>query len=259
MSLFNSEPPEREPKNKPRPSSGLKIEFKNILDSLNIEVTEREPKNQPRPSPVPKVKIKTILDSLNPEPLEHELKNQPSPSPGLEGEFKIIRELDPSKVQTFQNQIQEEQNLSLGILAGGAAAVLGAAIWAGVSYLTGSQFMWIAFGVAILVGWSVRQFGRGMDTIFGIVGAVLAMASCLTGSILSILVLLAQDWQKPVTEVIAALLNTPIESLKLFTGFFSLMDLLFFAFAAYYGYRYSIRQMTAEERESLYRTRTVVA
>jgi hypothetical protein len=202
------------------------------------------------------------MNLFNPEPPEREsLTPQISPRQpeNSEGQFKTIRELDPVKVQAFQEKIQEEQNLLMGILAGGAAAVLGAAIWAGISYATGSQLAWVAIGVAILVGWSVRQLGRGIDTIFGIIGAVLAMASCLLGNILSITVLIAQDLETPLTEVLAYLLNSPAESFELYISFFSPIDLLFYAFAAYYGYRYSIRQLTREEQESLYRTRTVVS
>jgi hypothetical protein len=201
------------------------------------------------------------MNLFNPEPQERETRspqNPPSQPTGPEGQFKTIRELDPVKVQAFQEQLQEEQNLSLGILAGGAAAVLGAALWAGISYATGSQFMWLAIGIAILVGWSVRQFGRGMDTIFGIVGAGLALTSSLLGNFLAIISLVAQETQTPLTEVLLYLLNNPAEGLELFVGFFSPIDILFYAFAAYYGYRYSIRQMTREEEESLYRTRTVV-
>jgi hypothetical protein len=202
------------------------------------------------------------MNLFNPEPPERESQTpqiSPRQPENSEGQFKTIRELDPVKVQAFQEQIQEEQNLLMGILAGGAAAVLGAAIWAGISYATGSQLAWVAIGVAILVGWSVRQLGRGIDTIFGIIGAVLAMASCLLGNILSITVLIAQDLETPLTEVLAYLLNSPAESFELYISFFSPIDLLFYAFAAYYGYRYSIRQLTREEQESLYRTRTVVS
>jgi hypothetical protein len=202
------------------------------------------------------------MNLFNPEPPERESQTpqiSPRQPTNSEGQFKTIRELDPVKVQAFQEQIQEEQNLLMGILAGGAAALLGAVLWAGISYATGSQLAWVAIGVAILVGWSVRQLGRGIDTIFGIIGAVLAMASCLLGNILSITVLIAQDLETPLTEVLAYLLNSPAESFELYISFFSPIDLLFYAFAAYYGYRYSIRQLTREEQESLYRTRTVVS
>ena len=201
------------------------------------------------------------MNLFNPEPTERETKTPENPSrqqASSDGQFKTIRELDPVKVQAFQEQVQEEQNLSLGILAGGAAAVFGAMLWAGISYATGSQFMWIAIGVAILVGWSVRQFGRGMDAIFGIVGAGLALASSLLGNFLAIIALVAKETQTPPTDVLFYLLNNPAEGLELLAGFFSPIDILFYAFAAYYGYRYSIRQMTRDEEESLYRSRTVV-
>ena len=56
-------------------------------------------------------------------------ENTPQKSPAQEPQFKIIRELDPVKVQELQERIQEEQNLTLGIVTGLAAALLGAILW----------------------------------------------------------------------------------------------------------------------------------
>lgn len=202
------------------------------------------------------------MDFFNQQPTEQEdesRKNPASKAQDSQGQFKTIRELDPVKVQAFQERIQEEQNFSMGIIAGGAAALIGALLWGAITFFTGTKIVWAAIGVAFIVGWAVRQFGRGTDKIFGILGAGLALASCVLGNILTLAALLARENEAPFYEVFEYLVSYPVESLELFMSLSSPIDLLFYAFAAYYGYRYAIRQVTREEEESLYRTRTVVS
>lgn len=202
------------------------------------------------------------MDFFNQQPTEQEdesRKNPASKAQDSQGQFKTIRELDPVKVQAFQERIQEEQNFSMAIIAGGAAALIGALLWGAITFFTGTKIVWAAIGVAFIVGWAVRQFGRGTDKIFGILGAGLALASCVLGNILTLAALLARENEAPFYEVFEYLVSYPVESLELFMSLSSPIDLLFYAFAAYYGYRYAIRQVTREEEESLYRTRTVVS
>jgi len=63
------------------------------------------------------------------------------------------------------------------------AAGIGAALWALITVATNYQIGFMALGVGFLVGHSVRAFGKGVDTGFGVLGAVLALAGCLAGKI----------------------------------------------------------------------------
>lgn len=175
-----------------------------------------------------------------------------------EPQFQTIREIDPAKAQELQERIQEEQNLSLGIVAGLAAAVLGAILWGVISFFTGYQIGWVAIGVAFMVGWSLRQFGKGVDKIFGIAGAALSLVSCILGNFLTIAAVISREYSVSIIEVLLYMLTDPAGDLEIFIATFSPIDLLFYGFAIYYGYQYSFRRLTAEEQEGLYRTRTVV-
>jgi len=86
---------------------------------------------------------------------------------------------------------KSQQNLPLGIGAGVAAATLGATIWAVVTVLSGYQVGWMAVGIGFLVGFSLR-FGKGVEKIFGISGAILALFGCILGNFLSLVGLISQ-------------------------------------------------------------------
>lgn len=186
-------------------------------------------------------------------------ESAPQKSPAQEPQFKTIRELDPVRVQELQERIQEEQNLSLGIMAGLAATLLGAILWGAITFFTNYQIAWMAIGVAFMVGWSVRQFGKGVDKIFGFIGAGLALLSCLLGNFFMLVAVIAQETAASPLDVLFYMILNPAANLELFAAAFSPIDLLFYGFAIYYGYQYSFRRLTAEEQEGLYRTRTVAA
>jgi hypothetical protein len=170
---------------------------------------------------------------------------------------QYIREIDTFKAQEFQERIETEQNLVLGTIAGSAAALAGAILWAVITVVTNFQIGWMAIGVAFAVGWCMRRFGKGVNKIFGVVGAGLALLGCIAGNFFMIAALVAQNEAASIIDVIALMILNPVIALELFAQTFSPIDLLFYAFAIYYGYRFSFRQITTEEQESLYRTRTV--
>ena len=130
------------------------------------------------------------------------------------------------------------QNLPMGLLAGGAAAAVGAAAWAGITVLTGYQIGWMAVGVGALVGVAVRAAGKGSTKAFGIVGAALALAGCLVGNLLTGAVVLARHWDVSLAAVFTRL--TPDATARLMTAMFSPMDLLFYALAIWQGYKFSM-------------------
>lgn len=175
------------------------------------------------------------------------------PEPELGPQY--VRELDPAKVQAFEESRQAEQNLGLAILAGSAAALLGAGLWAVITVVSDYQIGWMAIGVAFLVGWSVRTFGKGVQPVFGLVGAGLALAGCLAGNFFTIAAVIAREEAAPLSAVFMFLVLNPSVDLELLVRTFSPLDLLFYGLALYYGYKYSFRPVTAAERESLYRRR----
>lgn len=133
----------------------------------------------------------------------------------------------------------DERNLAFGCVAGIAAAVVGAALWAGITYVTEYQIGWMAVGVGLLVGVAVRHFGKGTDTIFGIMGGALALAGCLAGNLLTICLVLAREEAVSLPEMFLRL--DPGLVVRVMSATFGPIDLLFYGLAIYEGYRFSLR------------------
>jgi hypothetical protein len=153
--------------------------------------------------------------------------------------------LDPMQIQYAINQMRNEQNLLAGILSGAAGALLGAGIWAAITVFTHFQIGWMAVGVGFLVGLAIRTFGRGIDPVFGIAGAVLALLGCCLGNILAICGEIAGESNLGITQVLLQL--NPGNAFKLMLATFDFRDLIFYGIAVYEGYRLSIRRITVED------------
>lgn len=130
------------------------------------------------------------------------------------------------------------ENLPMGLLAGLVAAGVGAALWAGVTVLTGYQIGWMAVGIGAMVGVAVRTAGQGTTKAFGILGAALALGGCLVGNLLTGAVVLSRHWDISLATFFTRL--TPDLTARLMTAMFSPMDLLFYALAIWQGYKFSI-------------------
>lgn len=137
-------------------------------------------------------------------------------------------------------RLKSEQNLPLGIAGGLAAAVLGAYIWAVITVWTGYQIGYMAIGLGFIVGFSVQFLGKGVEQIFGISGAVLALLGCILGNLFSVVGYSAVDgmgyW-----ETFTLLMDIGI--FNILSETFGFMDLLFYGIAVYEGYRFSFRTM----------------
>lgn len=176
--------------------------------------------------------------------------NQPTMPPQTEQPTPV--EIDALKLQRFRQNIKENQNFSLGLFAGLAAAAIGALLWALVTDLTHYQIGWMAVVVGFLVGFSVRRFGRGIDPVFGVMGAILALGGCLVGNLLSACMILARQESLDFMDVLVRL--NPSVSMELLTATFHPLDALFYGIAIYQGYRFSFRQISPQEVSGLVKT-----
>jgi hypothetical protein len=150
--------------------------------------------------------------------------------------------VDPVILQAALHRLRFEQNLALAVLAGGAAALLGACVWAAITFATSFQIGWMAVGVGFLVGYAVRTFGKGIDKSFAIVGAAWSLAGCAVGNLLSVIGVISKQQNIPFFDILEKLNPEIVASLMQAT--FSPMDLLFYGIAVYEGYRFSLRQIT---------------
>ena len=153
--------------------------------------------------------------------------------------------LTEDEAQRAMEFFRQEQNLMMGTIYGLIAALAGAAVWAGVTIATEYQIGWMAVGIGFLVGIAVRAGGKGIDQVFGIVGAVLSLVGCVLGNLFTVAWFVSQEFGVPINEVLSGLdLETAIE---LMSATFQVMDLLFYGLAVYFGYRYAFRQLSVDD------------
>lgn len=157
-------------------------------------------------------------------------------------------EIDQAKFQMLMQKVKDNQNLSFGIIGGAIAAVIGATIWAMITAVTNFQIGWMAVGVGFLVGFAVRLCGKGLDTIFGIMGGVLSLLGCLAGNLFTVCIVVSRHQNIPLLDLLSRL--NPEITVRLMTATFSPMDLLFYGIAVYEGYRFSFRKLSKADYQN---------
>jgi antitoxin component YwqK of YwqJK toxin-antitoxin module len=150
-------------------------------------------------------------------------------------------EITPAVGKYFRSQ----QDVTYAIVGGSAAALISAVIWALITVSTCYQIGYIALGVGLLVGFSVRFLGAGIDTHFGVIGAFFAVAGCALGNLLSQLVFYANTEGMEYIETLG-LLNFDIV-IAIYKETFTPIDALFYAIAGYEGFKFAFRPITDEE------------
>lgn len=153
--------------------------------------------------------------------------------------------LSDQQMQMAMDTLRSEQNIVAGALAGLAAALLGAGIWAVVTVVTEYQIGWMAVGIGVLVGFSVRFAGKGIDQTFGIAGAALSLIGCLIGNVLTVTYFIALNEGMPFVDILVQL-NFAI-TYELLASTFEIIDVLFYGMAIYFGFKYAIRQITEDD------------
>ena len=153
--------------------------------------------------------------------------------------------LTEDEAQRAMAFFREEQNLVMGFLYGLFAALAGAGVWAGATIATGYQIGWLAVGIGFLVGVAVRAGGKGVDPVYGVVGAALSLFGCALGNLITVAWFVSQEFGVPLSEVLSSM--DPAMAIEMMSTTFQLMDLLFYGLAVYFGYRYAFRQLMPED------------
>ena len=162
---------------------------------------------------------------------------------------KGTAEIDQARLQMLVQEMKDNQNLLFGVVGGAAAAAMGAAVWAIVTALTDYQIGWMAVGVGFLVGFAVRTFGKGIDTSFGVIGAILSLLGCLAGNLLTVCIAISRHDDIAFFELLSGL--NPEITVGIMKATFSPMDLLFYAIAVYEGYKFSFRKISGDQLSKL--------
>jgi hypothetical protein len=153
--------------------------------------------------------------------------------------------LTEQKIFEYREKIKLEQNLIMGIAGGSIAALAGAVLWALITVSIERQIGYMAVGVGFLVGFSVRYFGKGVDPIFGIMGAAFALLGCVLGNFFSLVGFAAPAEGMGYFEMLGAIDYSLVP--EIMADAFHPMDVLFYGIAIYEGYKFSFRQITEEE------------
>lgn len=170
-----------------------------------------------------------------------------SDSDKLQPAAPVVTPLD----QELLSDLFAQQNFPLAIVGGMAAAILGGLAWAAVTVASGYQIGWMAIGVGCVVGLAVRALGKGMTKTFGIAGGLLALFGCALGNLLAVCGFVAQQAEAPIVSTTLTILSQPMTAIEHMKMSFSPMDLVFYAIAVYEGYKFSFRQISDEELESM--------
>ena len=141
--------------------------------------------------------------------------------------------------------LRSEQKLPFAIIAGLGSAIVMAILWAVITVITEYQIGYMAIAVGIAVGFAVCFAGKGIDQIYGIIGAASALLGCVLGNFLSQVgfIALDPDWSWSYFGALKFLLSNMQITIAVMKEAFSPIDLLFYGIALYEGFRFSFRKI----------------
>lgn len=162
---------------------------------------------------------------------------------------EALQKLSDRDIQNFK----QEQDYTKALLTGLLVGIIGAILWSIITVVTEYQIGYMAIAIGAAVGISIRYMGKGVDQIFGITGAIIAILSCLLGNFLSMVGFAANIEGLGYMETLnlidlSLILPIMIES-------FSPMDIFFYIIAAYEGYKFSFRAFTEKDLYNLENTK----
>ena len=103
----------------------------------------------------------------------------------------------------------------------------------------------MAIAIGFIVGFSNRTLGKGLDQVYGIVGALFAFLGCFFGNYFSMIGFAADATGMTYMDAL-----TTFESSLIIDAMiedFSIIDVLFYGIAIYEGYKFSFRQLDEDE------------
>ena len=154
--------------------------------------------------------------------------------------------LNQEELGLKMEELRLEQKLPFAIIASAVSAIVMAVLWAAITVGIEYQIGYMAIAVGFVVGFAVRFAGKGIDKIYGIIGAAGALLGCVLGNFLSQVGFIAQDPEIEMSyfQVLQLLLTDIPLTIEIMKETFSTIDLLFYGIALYAGYRFSFRTIT---------------
>ncbi|MDT7832334.1 hypothetical protein RQM59_08080 [Flavobacteriaceae bacterium S356] len=173
--------------------------------------------------------------------LDEHVKEVVSEEAIAEENHKIIANISDKHLDKFRG----EQNFQMALFSGILVGLIGALLWGMITVSTGYQIGYMAIAIGAGVGFSMRYFGKGVDQIFGITGAIIAVLSCALGNLLSIVGFAAEYGDLSYFDALAQIDYSVL--FEIMGESFSFMDVIFYGIAAYEGYKFAFRAFTQEE------------
>ncbi len=161
-----------------------------------------------------------------------------------EEEVLTRKEIKAKLPVEVMEKLRLEQRLFSALLTGLIVGVIGAILWGIISVATGYQIGYMALAIGAAVGLSIRLVGRGLDNVFGFMGAGIAFFSVLLGNFFTIIGFLANTFELGYWEMLGNINYQYLPDLMIET--FSPFDLLFYGIAVYEGYRFSFRVISSQ-------------
>ncbi len=149
----------------------------------------------------------------------------------------------------IKEKLRVQQDFVYAIIGGLSASTVGAIIWALITVSTNYQIGYMAIAIGLLVGFSVRYFGAGIDYSYGIIGGFFALLGCALGNLLSQVAFIADAESLGYFDVLTLL--SPSLIISIFEESFSGMDIVFYGIAAYEGYKIAFRNLSEELLKSV--------
>jgi hypothetical protein len=150
-------------------------------------------------------------------------------------------------IAALNAKLLREQNLPLAIVAAAVSAVIGSALWMGITVATQMHLGLVALAVGAGIGYAVRYAGKGVTKIYGVIGAVFTLLSCLAGEITAGMATVASrhgiDFFTVLTEIDLGKLTEAILENTSPIGY------LIYGIGIYEGYKFSFRRLTPQELE----------
>lgn len=92
--------------------------------------------------------------------------------------------LAAARAQTRGGQeISDVQRVMRAGVAGGASALIGGAVWAGIAIALSVELGYVAWGIGLLCGFAISKFGRGHGVVFQIMAVVCSLVGIGIGKI----------------------------------------------------------------------------
>ena len=134
--------------------------------------------------------------------------------------------------------------LGRGIGLGLIAALVGAALWAVLITVTNYKIGFAAIGIGLLVGFATQR-SRSIDSRLPIIAAALALLGCVLGDIFATAhdqarLGRADGYDVSTWAILKIFAEHPDALRQVYADYFKPMDLLFYAIAAYEGFKFAL-------------------